>query len=182
LLGANINYFVNGFDSEITGIDLAVTSNFEVYDGSLVVDWRYNWNEQDIDNVQVGTINASRVYDLENQMPENSWVASLNYARGGFDGLVRINWYDEWSTTGGLFSPGDASDQDDYDSQALVDVELSYTFMEHYKATLGGENIFDEYPEDEQNGVAQSLGAKYALTSPFGFNGAFWYFRVSAFY
>jgi len=36
------------------------------------------------------------------------------------------------------------------------------------------------YPGKEQNPTLQFLGVKYALTSPFGFNGAFWYARVTA--
>jgi iron complex outermembrane receptor protein len=182
LLGSSANYFVNGFDSEITGIDLAVTSSFDdVLGGSLLVDMRHNWNEQDVSSVQTGTINASRVYDLENQLPEHSSVLTFDYTRNAFDGTLRFNYYDEWSTTGGLFSPGDASDQYDYDSQILVDLEVSYTFLDHYRVTIGGDNIFDEFPEDEKEPVSQFLGVKYALTSPFGFNGAFWYARLTAF-
>ena len=183
LLGANVNFFVNGFDSDIKGVDLSVTASFdEVLGGNLLVDWRHNWNEQEVDNVQPGTINQSRVYDLENQIPEHSSVLSFDYARNAFDATLRFNYYDEWSTTGGLFSPGDASDQYDYDSAVLVDLELSYTFMDHYRVTVGGDNIFDEFPDDEQEPVSQFLGVKYALTSPFGFNGAFWYARFSAFF
>lgn len=62
----------------------------------------------------------------------------------------------------------------------MVDIEARYTFLEHYTVAVGGENVFDEYPDDEQADVLQNWGAKYAITSPFGFNGAFWYARISA--
>jgi iron complex outermembrane receptor protein len=52
--------------------------------------------------------------------------------------------------------------------------------MENYRVTLGGENIFDEVPDDEQDPTAQFLGVRHALTSPFGFNGGFWYLRLTA--
>jgi iron complex outermembrane receptor protein len=181
LLGSNANFFVNGFDSEITGIDLAVSHTLEVGGGSLLVDLRHNWNDQEVSNVTPGTINASRVFDLENQVPENSTVLTLDYAwTERFDALVRFNYYDNWVTTGGLFSPGDASDQYSYGDAILVDLELSMSFMEGYRVTLGGENIFDEVPDDEEDPTAQFLGVRYALTSPFGFNGGFWYLRLTA--
>ena len=41
-------------------------------------------------------------------------------------------------------------------------------------------NIFDEYPDKEGDGTLRFLGDVYAVTSPFGFNGAFWYAQVSA--
>jgi iron complex outermembrane receptor protein len=181
LLGSNANFFVNGFDSEITGIDLAVSHTLEVGGGSLLVDLRHNWNDQEVSNVTPGTINASRVFDLENQVPENSTVLTLDYAwTERFDALVRFNYFDNWVTTGGLFSPGDASDQYSYGDAILVDLELSMSFMEGYRVTLGGENIFDEVPDDEEDPTAQFLGVRYALTSPFGFNGGFWYLRLTA--
>ena len=94
--------------------------------------------------------------------------------------LLRFNYYDKWSTTAGLFSPGDASDQYEYGSTVLVDAEVRLTFNEMFAVTLGGENIFDEYPDDEQDGTFRFLGVDYALTSPYGFNGGFYYLRLSA--
>ncbi len=47
LLGSSANFFVNGFDSEIDGVDLAVTTSFDVGGGDLSVDFRYNYNKQD---------------------------------------------------------------------------------------------------------------------------------------
>jgi iron complex outermembrane receptor protein len=57
---------------------------------------------------------------------------------------------------------------------------VSFTFNEMFTLTVGGENIFDEYPETEQDGTLDFLGVEYALTSPYGFNGGFYYVRLSA--
>ncbi len=181
LLGSNANFFVNGFDSEISGIDLAVTSSFDIGPGELIVDWRHNFNEQEVSNVSPGTINASRVFDLENQVPEQASVLTFDYSTGGlFSGMLRFNYYGDWATTGGLFSPGDASDQYEYDAEVLVDLEARFTFAEKYTFTLGGENIFDTLPGDEQDPTSVFLGVRHSLTSPFGFNGAFYYARLNA--
>jgi len=181
LLDSNANFFVNGFDSEIDGVDLAVTSAFELGGGDLILDLRHNYNKQEVSSVTPGTINASRVFDLENQIPENRTVLTFDYSRGTFfGGLLRLNYYDGWATTGGLFSPGDASDQYDYGDAILVDLEARFTFNDTYTLTIGGENIFDEYPDDEKEPVSRFLGVNYSLTSPFGFNGGFWYFRLAA--
>lgn len=181
LLGSNANFFVNGFDSEVDGIDLALTTGFDVGAGDMAVDVRYNYNTQEVTQVRQGTINASRVFDLEHQLPENRALLTFDYSGPGiFGGLVRFNYYDGWETTGGLFSPGDASDQYSYGEAVLVDVEARFNLGEHYIVTLGGENIFDEFPEDEGDATLQFLGVRYALTSPYGFNGGFYYLRLSA--
>ncbi len=181
LLGSNANYFTNGFDTQVTGVDLAITTWHDIGNGTLTTDMRHNHNKQDISNVQQSAIFEDRVYDLENQVPEDSTVLSLTYDLGGFSGLVRANYYGDWSTTPGLFGDGTASKSNTYHygSTVLVDLEASYTFAEHYTFTVGGQNVFDEYPDKEGDGTLQYLGDVYAVTSPFGFNGAFWYGRVS---
>jgi iron complex outermembrane recepter protein len=181
LNGSNANFFVNGFDSEIEGIDLAVTSGFDLAGGELIAGLRYNYNTQEVSNVAPGTIDAARVYDLENQTPENRAVLSFDWDSGGmFGGLLRLNYYDKWSTTAGLFNASSPPDTFDYGSALLVDAEVSFAFNEMFTVTLGGENIFDEYPDDELDGTLDFLGVNYALTSPFGFNGGFYYLRLSA--
>lgn len=180
LLGSNGNFFVNGFTSEVSGVDLNIHTAFPMGDGYMDVDFRHNYNQQEVDDVDQNTINAGRVYDLENQVPEHRTVLSLTYSQGIFEGLVRFNRYHEWGSTGGLFGPGDASDRFTYDAAYLIDLEARFTFDDKYTIALGGENVTDEYPDKEANGVLQFLGQQYAVTSPFGFNGAFWYVRASA--
>jgi iron complex outermembrane receptor protein len=180
LNGSNGNFFVNGFESEVSGIDLNVHTSYSLGAGSLDVDFRHNYNQQEVNKVKPGSINVGRVFDLENQIPEHNSVLSFNYQQDIFDGVIRCNRYGDWSSTGGLFGPGDGSDVYNYDGAILVDIEARLTFDDKYTVTFGGENIFDEYPDKEGNGTLQFLGQQYAITSPFGFNGAFWYMRVSA--
>jgi iron complex outermembrane receptor protein len=180
LLGSGAAYFVNGFETNVSGIDFAISTWWDVGGGNLVADLRHNFNQQDISDVKSSAIGVDRVYDLENQVPENSSVLTFDYAKDAFSGLVRFNYYDEWSTTAGLFGPGDASDATTYGSTVMVDLEARYTFADRYTFTIGGENVFDETPDKEADPTLAYLGAVYAVTSPFGFNGAFWYARVSA--
>jgi len=179
LVNSVANFFSNAYDSDVTGVDLAVTSFFDVADGLLTVDLRHSFNEQEVSNVAPGTINVSRVFDLENQVPEHRTNLTLSYDSGrAFAGHVRANRYGSWQSTGGLFSPGDASDASSYGAEILVDAEVKVRFATHYELAVGGENIFDARPDDEQDGVLQFLGVTDSLTSPFGFNGGQWYARL----
>ncbi len=181
LLNSLAGFFVNGFDSEVTGVDLAVVSDFDVGPGTLTVDFRHNFNEQEISNIKANSINASRVFDLENQVPEQRTMLTLDYQTDGlFSGYVRVNHYGNWETTGGLFSPGDASDITSYSSEIIVDIEATLTLAENYRITVGAENVFDTEPDLEGDFVLGILGARTALTSPFGNNGGFWYVRLAA--
>lgn len=181
LLGSLASYFSNAFDSDVTGWDLAVSADFEVGSGSLTVDFRHNQNEQDVGNVRANTINASRIFDLENQIPDRRSTLSFNYQSDGIlSGYARLNSYGSWKSTGGLFSPGDASDVTSYGSELLVDIEATLTFDERFRVSAGVENIFDVEPDAEGDPILGVLGARNSITSPFGFNGGFWYVRLAA--
>lgn len=181
LLNSSANFFVNGFDSEIDGFDLAVTTGFDIGAGDLGIDLRYNYNKQDVSNVAAGTIAPSYVFDFENQVPQNRGVLSFDYTSGGmFSALLRFNYYDGWTTTPGQLGPPDASQRYSYGESILVDAEARLRFADRFTVALGAENLFDDYPDDEQDPTSQFLGVRYALTSPYGFNGGFYYLRLSA--
>jgi iron complex outermembrane receptor protein len=181
LLGGLANYFANAFDSKVTGFDLAITAGFDVGSGDLIVDLRHNQNEQSVSNVAAGTINASRVHDLEHQIPDSRTTLTFDYNSGGsFAGYVRLNNYGSWSSTGGLFSSGLADDVTKYGSEVLVDIEATYRFGDIIRLSVGAENIFDVEPDLEGDGTLAFLGARTAITSPFGNNGGFWYVRLAA--
>ncbi|RMH21279.1 MAG: TonB-dependent receptor [Acidobacteria bacterium] len=179
LVNSLANFFSNAFDSDITGVDVAVVKHFQIADGLLTVDFRHNYNKQEVSNVAPGTINESRVFDLENQVPKHRSNLTVNYDSGKrFAGYIRANRYGSWKSTGGLFSPGDASDASTYGSEILFDLEVRWKFADHYGVAIGGENIFDTLPDPEQDPVLQFLGVFHSLTSPFGFNGGQWYVRL----
>ena len=179
LLGSLANFFSNAYDSDVTGIDLAIVKHFTVASGLLTVDLRHNQNEQEVSNVAAGTINASRVFDLENQVPEQRSNLTVSYDSGKmFSGYVRANRYGSWKSTGGLFSAGDASDRSSYGAKTLVDIEAKLSF-ERFAVAIGGANVFDTLPDKELDPVLQFLGVTGSLTSPFGFNGGHWYARFS---
>ncbi len=180
LVGSLANFFSNAFDTKVSGIDLAVTSHFDLAAGQLTVDLRHNMNDQEVSDVAAGTINASRVFDLENQVPDQRSTLTLGFDSGrAFRGYLRANRYGSWKSTGGLFSPGDASDVSAYGSEILLDLEAKFSFGSRYEIAIGGENILDVLPDDEQDPVLQFLGVRPSLTSPFGFNGAFYYARAA---
>jgi iron complex outermembrane receptor protein len=181
LLNSTANFFVNGFTSEIQGIDLSITSSFDTGLGSLLLDFRHNWNEQTVKNVTPSTLNASTIFDFENQVPQNRTVITADLDTGRMiSGFVRLSWFDEWGDSGGQIAAPDASEAVTYSGEFLLDVEARFRLTDWLYVSVGGENVLDTTPEDDQHFVAELLGVDKSLTSPFGVNGGFWYVRVGA--
>jgi iron complex outermembrane receptor protein len=173
---ANAQLLVGGLAN-----DIALTADYEVGSGDVTIDLRHNQNQQKVSGVTPGTINASRVFDLEHQVPNSRSTLTFDYDTGNaFSGYVRLNRYGDWQSTGGLFSAGDASDVTKYSTETLVDIEATYRFNDNFRVSLGAENIFDTEPDTEGDFVLGLLGADTSITSPFGNNGGFWYARLAA--
>ncbi len=175
-----VSYFVNGFDSTVQGVDLVATyrSDFGAW-GTGVFDVRHSYNKQEIDRVAVvpGTgspvIDAERVADLENQLPNNRSVLTFDWASPwNVHFTARANYYDSWED----FTFGE---QGEFGSEWLFDLAVSFSFYDDkLNFTVGGNNIFDNYPDKETNSTLNFLGAQYPLSSPFGFNGGEWYVKA----
>lgn len=175
LLGS-LSFFSNAFDSTVQGVD--VVANWKVdlgASGDLVLDARHSYNDQKVDRFDPGTIDAERIFDLENQLPHHRSVFSVDYrAPVGLDVLLRANRYGGWedSTFGERASFG---------SEWLFDVAVTYPlFDDRVRVTVGANNIFDNLPDRETNGTLSFLGATRPLSSPFGFTGGEWFVRIAA--
>ncbi len=168
-------FFANAFDTTVRGVELAVVKSFELGAmGDLTLDWRHAYNEQEIRNVIFPTVNAELLFDYENQLPAHRSVLTANWDYNDrWGGFIRANYYDGWQdlTFGELGRFG---------SEILVDAEVQVNLTENVEIALGGENIFDEYPDDETNSTLRFLGATRPISSPFGFNGGQWYVRLRA--
>lgn len=180
LLG-QVSYFTNGFDVTVQGIDLVMVyrSDFGSW-GTGVFDFRHSYNKQEVDSVDLvpGTttpvIDAERVADLENQLPNNRSVLTYDWqSPWGFDVTTRANYYDSWED----FTFGE---QASFSSEWLFDLAVTFDlFEDKVQLTVGGNNIFDNYPDRETNSTLNFLGVKYPVSSPFGFNGGEWYVKVA---
>ncbi len=173
--------FQNAFDSDVQGIDVALIADYNLGAlGDLNIDARHNWNDLEVTNTLTDALSASEIFDFENQVPSNRTTLTFNYtAPETFSGFVRVNRFGSFADSGGLFAGGPGTEAF-FGSEILVDIEARARLTDQFSIAVGGENIFDNFADDEQNGVLNFLGATTPITSPFGINGGFWYVRLQA--
>jgi len=171
----SVSYFTNAFDSTVQGIEAAVVTRASLGEwGYLMLDARHSHNRQTVDRVEAGTIDAERVFDLENQLPRDRTVLSVNHqSPWNFDTLLRLNRYGEWKD----LTFGETAT---FGAKWIVDLVGSLHLPGGYHVSVGAENLFDTYPDDETNSVLTFLGATRPLSSPFGVNGGLYFVRLAA--
>ena len=165
----NFRFFTNDFDTETEGIDIVATYAPPSRNGDTVFSLIFNHTETEVTEFNPDTLDATRIRELQEALPETRWNFTANHKVGRDLRLLgRISYFDDWF---------DSEDGQVYDGEFTFDAEISYDFTEKITAVLGGQNVFDQYPQ-ENPGARSGVGNLYSQFSPFGFNGAFWYARL----
>lgn len=164
----NFRFFTNDFDTETTGIDVVATFTPAKLGGNTTFSLLFNHTETDVTKFNPETLDATRIQELQEALPETRWNLAVNHRiRDKWRLLGRLSYYDEWFDSEDLFTYGD---------EMLFDAEVAYTWNESVTLVLGGQNVFDTF--SEENPGALGVGNLYSQYTPFGFNGAFWYARL----
>jgi iron complex outermembrane receptor protein len=176
--GGTVQYFTNGFDTKTKGVDLVGTYSFHIGDGRLDTTLAYNYNKSDVTKYDPTVITQSRIIDIQHYAPNNRINLTANYTLAKFHAGLHENYY------------GTYRDENDYPGQLFsakytTDIDFAYDVVENVTAGIGGKNIFNAMPDvvEGVNPLTGGLGdgERYPRTGgPFGFNGAFWYARISA--
>jgi iron complex outermembrane receptor protein len=175
-------FFVNGLETTTEGVDVVATYSTDWSLGVTDFNLAWNYNKTDVDS-PVGPdelIDKERQLELENGLPENRVNASMTHLMDSWRFTLRSNWTDEWYDTEDKLN-NDTIVGRTYDSYWTADIEVGYSFDNGLTVMAGGQNFTDETPDRNPLGGDPDvgLGRKYSQYSPLGFNGAFWYGRVS---
>jgi len=165
-----VRFFTNDFDTTTQGIDIVAT--MPIGDSSELT-FTGNWTDTTVDAFNPTIIGDTRVQQLEDNLPEIRFTFTGTHEFGNFNGLWRLNHYGDYYEAhlddGTLpIYPG---------AETTLDLELGYSFGENLRVTVGGQNVTDEEPDI--NPWADIVGAQFPVTSPMGFNGAFYYVRAN---
>ncbi len=165
----NFRFFVNDFDTETEGFDIVATYPLEWSNASTDLSLAFNQTTTEVSKFNPDTIDDTRILQIEKGLPETRYNLQANHFWGNWRFLGRVSYYDDWY---------DSEDGEFYSGKSIVDLEAAYTWRENTTIVLGMQNALDETPDENPNASA-GVGNKYSQYSPFGFNGGFWYLRLT---
>ena len=200
----SVRFFTNDFETTTQGIDLVATWALDwggAGSGNLTAAWA--WTETEVDFIGE-EVSRNRMHDLENENPQHRGIFTYNHYVGNLRLLARASWYGDWQEGGyssdptftrganpvytsdcvGVPNAAGGIDYNDncYDGEWIFDIEAGYTFNDTWSIIAGVNNLADEFGPLNKDNADLSIGdgQKYEGTSPFGYDGGFWYFRVRA--
>lgn len=174
-------FFVNSIDTKTRGIDLTVAHDTALGAGTLNTYLAFNFTDTDVKKINAPPSLIGRedvlVEDRERRFieqggPRSKGTLTFDYSQGRWNGIWRFIYFGE--QTLGTFS-GPPEPNQKYDARLSADVSLTYSFSDNAKLTVGGANIFDQFPS-KQNPDETDNGHIFESVQ-FGLNGAAWFAR-----
>lgn len=177
-------FFTNAIDTRTSGIDVIVRYGFQIGSSTLRLTGAFNKNKTKVTRVAdtppqllgfeetlFGRVERGRI---EEGQPKDNINLMANYSWGNLGLMARTIRFGE--VTSRNVNP--ANDQT-FDAKWITDAEVSYNLWERLTVGVGANNLFDVYPE--QNIPANNFNGIliYNSISPFGFNGRYYYGRMS---
>ena len=180
-----VSFFTNDFNTTTKGVDFVGNYSTALLDGDTTFSVAYNWNETEVTK-STDITGAGKVSRIENDLPNHRGTFTWSQSWDSVSMFTRVNYYGEYQGVhvDWIGSPESPATEINADSAVTIDLEVSYHAMDSFTISAGAQNIFDQYPSkldfaDALSRSNQSWGAKYYETSPFGFNGGFYYVKAS---
>ncbi|TCT24754.1 TonB-dependent receptor plug domain-containing protein [Thermomonas haemolytica] len=178
-------YFTNALDTTTTGIDIVGTYTWKLAASS--VDWTlsYNYNKTTVDRVapnppaltaidpnalRFGRVELGR---FEVGAPRDKFVLGAQWNLGAWKLGANLSRYGQFT----IRNSNPTLDQT-FGAKWLTDLSASYR-TGGWEFALGADNVFDTYPDQVIAPNTNSGQLIWPTQSPFGFNGAYYYGRVS---
>ena len=177
----SVRFFTNQQDVKASGVDVVATVPFDIGDGVTRLQLAANFSSIELTRFNPDFTGVSRRAQIEEGRPGSRITATLSHSQGAWRVLGRLRhygeYYDDPTNSGGLppngnaFYPGAAT---------LFDFEAAYDVSDSVSVLGGLQNAFDTYPDINPTGQnGEVAGLIYPESSPFGFNGGYYYMRVT---
>ena len=186
-VGGQVQYFTNGFKTRTRGVDVVGTYRTKLSEALLNFSLAYNYNDTKVTDYDARVVSMAQLIDAENLAPKHRVVFNANWSLDNLSFNVRENYYSSFTSAQDYGQTNGVPNQR-FGGKFVTDLELSYTFAEHFTIAVGAQNFTDERPDRL---AATSTVQIYPLTGgtadgqvyprsggPFGFNGGFYYTRL----
>ena len=176
-------YFTNAIDTRTEGVDVVLNYGVLLGAGTLRFTSGYNWNKSrvlsvdptppelsELQNILFDRVERGRI---EVGQPRDNLLLALNYGRGAFGANIATHRFGRVTNVGTT-----AANDQTFGAKWITDLDLSWSLM-GARLSLGASNIFDVYPDEQIPANNFSGILPYSSITPFGFNGAYYYTRLS---
>lgn len=172
-------FFVNAGTTRTRGVDLIGNYRMDLSSlGKLNLTVSGNYNHTKILEVSTPAFGRDSQGLLTDSTPRTKFVVAGDWLFNHFDVHANVTRYGAITRLGDL---PDASQDQTFAARWLLDLATSYNWND-WTFTVGADNVTNVYPtKASYNNMYEDRpdGLQYSSLSPFGFNGRYWYGKIT---
>ncbi len=190
-----INIFANGADTRTRGLEFVATLPSTDFHHLGQVDWSLSgdYSETKVTRIlNASTVIASSdlfdrsaISTLEDAAPKYRVIAGATWTKAKWQVALKETLYGQSSTT--VLGDDGVWYQSKIKPTAITDLSVTYKVSNAVKFSVGANNLLNTYPRRLNSGLLRSYidandntaVAQYPAWSPFGFDGGYYYARLS---
>jgi len=195
-------FFTNAVNTKTTGLDFVFKYNTKLAIGNLFFTLAANANQTkvvgDIHSSDLLTgyedvlFNREEISRLEVAQPKSKLIVSLAYMKNKLSFNLRVKRFgkvqyihpsdgDEERWIENSLTGIKTSRDQLFSSKILTDLECSYLVSKNLKCSLGGNNIFNIYPDKHTHSanISNGLFPYSRFVQQFGVRGSYWFAKLS---
>ncbi|WP_372015732.1 TonB-dependent receptor plug domain-containing protein [Pseudoxanthomonas sp. 10H] len=178
-------YFTNAIDTTTRGVDVVGTYRWDLDGSDLALTAGYNWNETEIDRIAANPpslaaidpnavrFGRAEIGRITEGSPHDKFFLNGVWNLGNWSFNATATRYGEFTVRHNTVPAQDQT----FDPEWTLDLAVSYA-LDRWEFTVGGDNVFNAYPDEVLYANSSSGQLPYSSSSPFGFNGGFVYARA----
>jgi iron complex outermembrane receptor protein len=176
----SVRFFGNFFDTKTQGLDVVLSKSWATDMGKLGLTAAANYTRSKVTELRdARAVDRERRIEIGHFNPRWRGNVASTWETGRWNVLVRANYYGKWIDAVPNATPTALSFDQSFGAEWLLDAEVSYQATEHLNIAVGADNLLDAYPDKDRRQAQINNGIVYPQFSPFGFNGGFWYLRLT---
>ena len=171
-------YFTNAFDSSTQGVDVVASYPIEWSNGQeTTLTFAANYTKSKLESDASAFLNAEDRFDFENVDPNIRWNLTATHSIDKLSVMGRARYYGEADNSNNNTTPLSVQT---YDAVMFFDLEANYQINDNWRVSVGGRNIFDEFPDEMDKTLNDfCCGRVYSSSSLVDWQGGYYFGRVS---
>lgn len=186
---ASATFFVNAIDTETLGLDMILTHKTPLGSGRLRSSLAANFTQTEVTDVHIPSslqgapdqfFNREEQNRFEDALPQSKVNLTFLYNIGKLNvTLSNVRFGEVWVRTNNTDANGEFIDQK-FGAKIITDLSIGYNITEHFNLTVGANNLFDIYPDENREEFRSGERFVYSRrATQFGFNGGFYFARLN---
>ncbi len=179
-------FFVNGATTRTRGADLVGNYRFDLNDyGRLNLSLSANYNDVKVLDVSTPAFGRASQGILTGATPRTKYILSGDWLIQNFGLHSNLTRYGTVTRYGDQPAPGNPFADEVFSARWLLDMSAYYN-LGAWTFTVGADNVTNQYPTKATIAASNAGGyedrydgLQYSTLSPFGFNGRYWYGKVT---